>query len=149
MSFGNIRVQGQIPPFVLVHEAMHCVDASFPDGGFHDSPEFIAAYNNDTCVPDNYSMVAPGEYFAQTGVWLNYDTNGRPVDYLGDSSCMANQLRTVMEWAGNNITAVTSQCFPHPENDEVVPAGELAASGALEGFEPFAPPTEMELISYQ
>ena len=123
------------------HEVMHSNDR-----GFSISKEYKAAYDKDTCVPDNYANASPAENFAQLGTWLNWNINGKKVDpYVGKSSdCMKNQLKAVQKWLGDALPLATSKCVPRPANDKNVAAKRKA--GLIEAdpnvdFPSLLPPT--------
>lgn len=122
-------IRGPIDDAAFAHEAFHSVDA-----GFSSSANFTAAYDDDSCVPDNYANASPSEDFAQLGVWLDYETNGIPIsDYVEKSQvCMVSQLTTVRKYAHQWLDLKESKCFTRRSNDEIVTQSETVGVKAMD-----------------
>ncbi|KAF2016924.1 hypothetical protein BU24DRAFT_419973 [Aaosphaeria arxii CBS 175.79] len=131
---GNDRIlfRGNVKPAVHVHEAMHSVDQ-----GFSRSTTFTNAYNQDSCVPDDYANASPAEDFAQLGVWIQYDTNPSTKlrSYVGDFSCMGHQLEQVGIYAGEQLNKATSKCFDRRPNDANVSVAFAKGTGKIKASE--------------
>lgn len=142
---GNDRITfiGPCNEAIFVHESFHSVDQNF-----HSSTTFQTAYAADSCVPDNYANASPAEDFAQLGVWLDYDTNGRPIKeyFTKDPGCMANQLSAVRTYAQDlfDLKRGGKVCSARRPNDGVVSATTSAKFRLL--AEQLLPPLELDYL---
>ncbi|KAF2105448.1 hypothetical protein BDV96DRAFT_509348 [Lophiotrema nucula] len=137
----RITFVGPLQDAVFAHESFHSVDQ-----GFHDTATFQNAYNADSCVPDNYANASPAEDFAQLGVWLDYDTNGRPINqyFTKSQACMQNQLNAVRTYAQGlyDLTKGGRTCSARRPNDATVSATNSAKFKALDVQ--LLPPVELD-----
>ncbi|KAL2815859.1 hypothetical protein BDW59DRAFT_166594 [Aspergillus cavernicola] len=107
---------------VMIHEAAHGLDgfAAFGEP-LSTSETFLAAYDADTHVPDNYAQSSQAENVAQNTVVAVYDRNvpggfpGVQPDYKG----IFNQYTTIQDFAGDALIP-GGTCNRHLENSEIV-----------------------------
>ena len=79
---------------VFIHECGHTYNFNKdPNGHLTDRPEWQAAIDADTCVPDKYADKNAGEDFAQMVVVWAYIAK-----HSDDTSCLQNQLDLITSW---------------------------------------------------
>ena len=145
-SNDRVLFRGSVGPAVYVHEAMHSADQ-----GFSASSTFANAYNQDSCVPDDYAKSSNAEDYAQLGVWIHYDTNPQTKvhTYVGDFSCMGHQLETVGQNAGEQLNKATSKCFDRRPNDPNVSVAFKRGTGQIKASEiELLPPVKWEFEDF-
>ncbi|KAL1959273.1 hypothetical protein VTO42DRAFT_2460 [Malbranchea cinnamomea] len=106
---------------VFMHEAAHSIDREF-----HNSEAFQQAMQSDSCLPTHYSRTSPAELFAEDSVAWIYNRNSKPLADRGyEPSCMANQLRAVGDYVGNEYTLSTSKCFTRRPNSPIINPAQI------------------------
>ncbi|KAJ7183676.1 hypothetical protein C8R46DRAFT_1067612 [Mycena filopes] len=92
LTMGDTHFFGDCGMDVWVHEITHAFDFALPTRQT-SAPEWQAALDEDTCVPDAYSQTNQVEDFAQLGVlmiYLRLHNGNLPPGFSSD--CMSNQL---------------------------------------------------------
>ncbi|KAL4776969.1 hypothetical protein BDW60DRAFT_175171 [Aspergillus nidulans var. acristatus] len=107
---------------VMIHESAHGLDgfAAFGES-FSSSDGFLAAYNADTHVPDNYARSSQAENVAQNTVVAVYDKNV-PGGFPGvqeQYTAILNQYSYIQDKAGDALVP-GGTCDRHLENSETV-----------------------------
>ncbi|KAL3476730.1 hypothetical protein BJX99DRAFT_227225 [Aspergillus californicus] len=107
---------------VMIHESAHGLDGFGAFGeALSTSETFLAAYDADTHVPDNYAQSSQAENVAQNTVVAVYDRNvpggfpGVQSEYKG----ILNQYTTIQDYAGDALLP-GGTCDRHLENSETV-----------------------------
>ncbi|KAL4989483.1 hypothetical protein BDW68DRAFT_67172 [Aspergillus falconensis] len=107
---------------VMIHESAHGLDgfAAFGES-FSSSAGFLAAYNADTHVPDDYARSSQAENVAQNTVVAVYDKNV-PGGFPGVQeryTAILNQYSYIQDKAGDALLP-GGTCDRHLENSETV-----------------------------
>ncbi|KAL4822056.1 hypothetical protein BDW67DRAFT_7134 [Aspergillus spinulosporus] len=107
---------------VMIHESAHGLDgfAAFGES-FSSSDGFLAAYDADTHVPDNYARSSQAENVAQNTVVAVYDKNV-PGGFPGvqeQYTAILNQYSYIQDKAGDALVP-GGTCDRHLENSETV-----------------------------
>ncbi|KAL4999355.1 hypothetical protein BDV10DRAFT_57806 [Aspergillus recurvatus] len=118
---------------VMIHESAHGLDgfAAFGES-FSSSDGFLAAYNADTHVPDNYARSSQAENVAQNTVVAVYDKNV-PGGFPGvqeQYTAILNQYSYIQDKAGDALVP-GGTCDRHLENSETVVLSSSAANGTV------------------
>ncbi|KAL2868793.1 uncharacterized protein BJX67DRAFT_349204 [Aspergillus lucknowensis] len=110
---------------VVIHESGHNLDGFAAFGENISTGEaFLAAYDADTHVPDEYARSSQAENVAQNTVVAVYDSNV-PGGFPGiqpDYEAILNQYSHIKEIAGDALLP-GGTCDRHLENSESVPTG--------------------------
>ncbi|CBF89557.1 hypothetical protein AN0402.2 [Aspergillus nidulans FGSC A4] len=107
---------------VMIHESAHGLDgfAAFGEN-LSSSDGFLAAYDADTHVPDNYARSSQAENVAQNTVVAVYDKNV-PGGFPGvqeQYTAILNQYSYIQDKAGDALVP-GGTCDRHLENSEIV-----------------------------
>ncbi|KAL4763439.1 uncharacterized protein BDW70DRAFT_131740 [Aspergillus foveolatus] len=124
---------------VMIHESAHGLDgfAAFGES-FSSSDGFLAAYDADTHVPDNYARSSQAENVAQNTVVAVYDKNV-PGGFPGvqeQYTAILNQYSYIQDKAGDALVP-GGTCDRHLENSETVvlsSAANTTVSSARRGM---------------
>ncbi|KAL4806922.1 hypothetical protein BDV18DRAFT_121550 [Aspergillus unguis] len=107
---------------VMLHETAHGLDgfAAFGES-FSSSDGFLAAYDADTHVPDNYAQSSQAENVAQNTVVAVYDVNvlGGFPGVQENYAAIQNQYSYIRDKAGDALVP-GGTCDRHLENSETV-----------------------------
>ncbi|CEL06014.1 hypothetical protein ASPCAL07126 [Aspergillus calidoustus] len=118
---------------VVIHESAHCLDGFAAFGEvINTSENFLAAYDADTHVPDDYARSSQAENVAQNTVVAVYDSNV-PGGFPGiqpNYTAIENQYSYIKKIGGDALVP-GGTCDRHLENSETVPMVEAAANGTV------------------
>ncbi|KAL2829044.1 hypothetical protein BJY01DRAFT_228166 [Aspergillus pseudoustus] len=112
---------------VVIHESGHCLDGFAAFGEVINTSEgFLAAYDADTHVPDDYARSSQAENVAQNTVVAVYDSNV-PGGFPGiqpNYTAIENQYSYIKKIGGDALIP-GGTCNRHLENSETVPTTEV------------------------
>ncbi|KAL4928509.1 uncharacterized protein BDV17DRAFT_263605, partial [Aspergillus undulatus] len=117
---------------VMLHEAGHGLDgfAAFGEN-LSESEGFLAAYDADTHVPDDYARTSQAENVAQNVVVAVYDSNveGGFPGIQEQYTAIENQYSYIKNLGGDNLIP-GGTCNRHLENSETVETGAVAGTAS-------------------